>query len=85
MLRLSGQDASFPYMETPSAHMHVAGLSLGPLVDGMRLNITLTSYAGTMFFGFMGCRETLGDVWSLTRGVSESLEELGKAAKARRA
>ena len=28
MRRLSGQDASFLYMETPSAHMHVAGLSV---------------------------------------------------------
>jgi WS/DGAT/MGAT family acyltransferase len=61
----------------------VASYPMGPLMDGLRLNITVTSYDGTMFFGFMGCRETIGDLWQLGRGVAASLAELSEAATAR--
>jgi WS/DGAT/MGAT family acyltransferase len=61
----------------------VASYPMGPLMDGLRLNITVTSYDGTMFFGFMGCREAVGDLWQLGRGVAASLGELSEAATAR--
>ncbi len=36
MQRLTGLDASFLYLETPSSHMHVAGLMILDPSDGRR-------------------------------------------------
>ena len=46
---------------------------------GMALNITVQSYAGTLNFGFVGCRDTLPHLQRLAVYTGEALEEL-KAA-----
>lgn len=46
---------------------------------GMALNITVQSYAGTLNFGFVGCRDTLPHLQRLAVFTGEALDEL-KAA-----
>ena len=55
---------------------------MGPIFDGGAVNITVMSYMGTMCFGVVACRETIDDVWSITRAIEDSLAELTKAASA---
>jgi WS/DGAT/MGAT family acyltransferase len=52
---------------------------LGPITDGMALNITVMSYLTTVFFGIVGCREVTGDVDLLAHWLHESADELLKA------
>ena len=52
---------------------------LGPIYDGMGLNITVISYLDTIGFGFITCAELVPDLWDLARGIGESLGELEKA------
>jgi WS/DGAT/MGAT family acyltransferase len=52
---------------------------MGPIADGMALNMTVMSYLGTIHFGLVGCRETLPDLWDLAGDISDSLAELVKA------
>ena len=58
----------------------VAMYPMGPINDGMGLNITVMSYMDGMNFGVVACRETVGNVWDITNGLEEALEELKKAA-----
>ena len=44
--------------------------------DGMALNITLTSYAGNLEFGVIGCRQTLPHMQRLLQYLEEGLVEL---------
>jgi WS/DGAT/MGAT family acyltransferase len=46
---------------------------------GMALNITCTSYAGTLCFGFIGCRDTLPHLQRLGVYCGEALTELEAA------
>jgi WS/DGAT/MGAT family acyltransferase len=46
---------------------------------GIALNITCTSYAGTMNFGFIGCRDTLPHLQRLGVYCGEAMAELEKA------
>jgi WS/DGAT/MGAT family acyltransferase len=55
---------------------------LGPITDGMSLNITVMSYLGTVFFGVIGCREVTPDIDRLSHWLTESADELLKAASA---
>jgi WS/DGAT/MGAT family acyltransferase len=48
-------------------------------VHGMALNITCNSYAGSMNFGFIGCRDTLPSLQRLAVYCGEALIELEKA------
>ncbi len=48
---------------------------------GMALNITLESYADTLAFGFIGCRETLPSLQRLAIFTGEALEELEAAVQ----
>jgi diacylglycerol O-acyltransferase / wax synthase len=52
---------------------------MGPIADGMSLNITVMSYLGTVHFGLVACRETVPDLWDLAHGIEEALRELQKA------
>jgi WS/DGAT/MGAT family acyltransferase len=52
---------------------------LGPIYDGMGLNITVLSYLDTVGFGFMTCAEVVPDLWDLVSGIGEELRELEKA------
>lgn len=49
-------------------------------VHGMALNITVQSYADTLNFGFVGCRDTLPHLQRLAVYTGEARDELEKAA-----
>lgn len=49
---------------------------MGPIVDGMGLNVTVLSYENEIGFGFVACREMIPDLWDLAEGVPAALEEL---------
>ena len=53
---------------------------MGPISEGTALNITVMSYLDKMGFGLVGCREVVGDIWSLAHGLEASLDELKDAA-----
>ena len=57
---------------------------LGPIYDGMGLNITALSYLDTVGFGLITCAELVPDIWELAGGIGESLRELGKVPGAAR-
>jgi diacylglycerol O-acyltransferase len=59
--------------------------SVGPILEGIGLNITVWSYVGAMNFGIVACREHMPDIWSLADALRESLVELRKAAEQARA
>lgn len=46
------------------------------LVHGLALNITCAGYAGTLGFGFVGCRDTLPHLQRMAVFCGEALEEL---------
>jgi hypothetical protein len=52
---------------------------MGPIADGMALNMTVMSYLGTVHFGLVSCRETMPDLWDLATDIGDSLAELLKA------
>jgi WS/DGAT/MGAT family acyltransferase len=53
---------------------------MGPLVEGMGLNITVVSYLDRVSFGFLACPDLLPDVDKLARYVDDAVTELEKAA-----
>jgi hypothetical protein len=48
-------------------------------VDGQALNITATSYAGTLQFGLVGCRRSVPSLQRMLVHLEESLTELEQA------
>jgi len=54
---------------------------LGPVAEGVGLNITVMSYCGIVYFGFNACRETAPRVADLPRLVGEALDELLELAR----
>ena len=59
--------------------------TMGPLLYGTGINITVFSYAGSIDFGFMVCRELVDDHWTLPEGIPIALDELLTAARAKTA
>jgi WS/DGAT/MGAT family acyltransferase len=57
------------------------GFPLGPVMDGMGVNITIMSYRGIMYWGIISCPETMPKVWGLAAGIPVALDELLGAAK----
>lgn len=53
---------------------------MGPVADGVGLNMTVMSYQGSMYFGLVACRETVPQLDTIAGHVVGALEELGKAA-----
>lgn len=53
---------------------------LGPLIEGVGLNVTVLSYTGTLYVGAVGCRELVPEVEHLAHLMTESAGELVKAA-----
>lgn len=49
---------------------------LGPVLDGMGLNITVLSYQDEIGFGFVSCRELIPDLWDMAESVGPALQEL---------
>src|SRR3954447_24525491 len=58
----------------------VAMYPMGPINDGVGLNMTVMSYMGSIFFGLVGCRETVPEVQHIADYINDALEELLKAA-----
>ena len=58
----------------------VANYPLGPVNDGVGLNMTVMSYMESMDFGLTACSEVMPDLWDLAHAIGEALDELVKAA-----
>jgi len=58
----------------------VALYPVGPLADGVGLNVTVLSYAGTLYVGVLGCRGLVPEVDHVAHLLSDALGELVKAA-----
>lgn len=50
--------------------------SVGPILEGIGVNITVWSYLDELFVGLLGCRETLPDAARLAAGLAEALDAL---------
>ena len=50
--------------------------SMGPLVEGCGLNITVWSYAGNLNFSLMGCKKAVPDIDRLADGLFDGLASL---------
>lgn len=59
----------------------VALYPVGPIIEGVGLNVTAFSYMGTMYFGILGCRELVPEVDHVAELLSDALAELVKAAE----
>jgi len=57
-----------------------AGFPLGPVMDGIGVNVTIMSYRGVLHWGIISCPETLPRVWQLAADVPLALDELLAAA-----
>ncbi|MFL6241860.1 MAG: WS/DGAT/MGAT family O-acyltransferase [Acidimicrobiia bacterium] len=70
----------------PSFPLYFAGAKLlalyplGPVYDGVGLNITVLSYLDSIGFGFVTCAEVAPDLDALADAVNDSLQELEKEA-----
>jgi diacylglycerol O-acyltransferase len=53
-----------------------AGFPLGPVMDGMGVNITVMSYRGVLYWGIMACPENIPRVWNLAAAIPVALDEL---------
>ena len=58
----------------------VALYPLGPIVDGVGLNITVISYMGALHVGVVGCRDLVPEVDHVGHLITEAVAELQKAA-----
>ena len=54
---------------------------LGPILEGVGLNVTVVSYSGTLYVGVVGCRELVPEVDHVGRLLGEAFAELCKAAE----
>ncbi len=61
----------------------VAMYPLGPIVEGVGVNITVFSYLDSMYVGVQGCWDLVPDVAVIARGMEESLGELVAEANLR--
>jgi WS/DGAT/MGAT family acyltransferase len=58
----------------------VALYPVGPLAEGVGLNITVISYMGTLYIGVLGCRRLVPEVEHVAHHLSDALGELVKVA-----
>ena len=72
----------------PRTPLFVAGArldgiySVGPILEGIGLNVTVWSYLDSMNVGLVACREAVPDLWELADGMRDALDELLKAIPA---
>lgn len=72
----------------PSAQLAIDGArlvhlaSVGPLLEGVGLNVTVWSYVDTMCFSVLTCPDCVPDVRSLGEALRASLDDLQSAAEA---
>jgi diacylglycerol O-acyltransferase / wax synthase len=57
-----------------------AGFPLGPVMDGMGVNITIMSYQGILHWGIHASPDTIPRIWNLTAAIPLALDELLAAA-----
>ena len=57
-----------------------SGFPLGPVMDGMGLNITVMSYRGVLYWGIIACPESIPSLWDLAAAIPPALDELLVAA-----
>jgi diacylglycerol O-acyltransferase len=66
-----------PPMSLFCAGSHVAELyPVGPIADGVGLNITIFSYEGQLHFGVLGCRRLVPEVQDLAIMIDDAYAEL---------
>jgi diacylglycerol O-acyltransferase len=53
--------------------------SVGPILEGIGLNITAWSYVDSLGVSLLGCPESVPDPWSIIEALHDSLAELGEA------
>jgi len=61
----------------------VAMYPLGPIVEGVGMNVTVFSYLDSLYVGVQGCRVLTPDLDAVARGMEDSLAELVTAANRR--
>ncbi|MHB8318283.1 MAG: WS/DGAT/MGAT family O-acyltransferase [Acidimicrobiales bacterium] len=59
----------------------LAGFLLGPVVDGIGLNITIMSYRGVLYWSLVGCARTVPRIWEIADAIPASFDEMLRAAK----
>ena len=65
------------------AGARIVGLySMGPILEGIGLNVTVWSYVDSMNFGIVSCPELAPDLWDLNEALSDELAGLAKRAGA---
>ena len=66
----------------PSGALHSGGnvvsdlYSVGPLIDGIGMNITVWSYGSKTNFSIMSCKKALPDIHLIAHGMETALAEL---------
>jgi WS/DGAT/MGAT family acyltransferase len=74
----------------PRQPLYVAGgrlagiWSVGPILEGIGLNVTVWSYLDTVHVGVLGCRDHWDDLHVVTDGMTAALDELVAAGAVRR-
>jgi WS/DGAT/MGAT family acyltransferase len=58
----------------------LAGFPLGPVMDGMGLNITIMSYRGVLYWGLVSCAKAVPRLWDVAAAIPAALDELMAAA-----
>jgi hypothetical protein len=53
---------------------------LGPVMDGMGLNITIMSYRGVLYWGFASDSRAVPRLWDIAAAVPHALTEMVEAA-----
>ncbi len=80
------QNAVISNVAGPAAPLEIAGArleelySVGPILEGIGLNITVWSYCGTMYWGLISCPELMPDLWRLASHLPAAMDELRSAA-----
>jgi diacylglycerol O-acyltransferase len=54
--------------------------SVGPVLEGIGLNITVWSYLDRYYIGLLGCRDEVPEPWRITDAMQRALAELATAA-----
>lgn len=54
---------------------------MGPVAEGMGLNLTLLSNMGRLDVGVLACRQSVDDVWEIADGFTRAVEDLLEAAE----
>jgi diacylglycerol O-acyltransferase len=57
-----------------------AGYGMGPIITGQGPNITFSSYADTLQFSILACREQIDDIWLLANGIEAGFAQLERLA-----